>query len=255
MRLCPLDQKFCQLLGSMAQAVSQQQRPDFDRLTKELYKKTKKLKYILKRGSIKLINEKKCHEYDYESAFNESFANFTQNCQIFLNYVISPDLGSWLINKERQFCLSDNIVRRYIGYFNKILIRNSFKQFNQIQKQTKILNQFSQVIVIELIEKSEDGTSKVNDIADPSWHNEIENIELRDRIDALKQCLIRDYSKVFQQTSLRERCDCNCQRIALELINSEGNLSEVAEKLKVNYNTLQSHWKRKCIPLIKQHCC
>lgn len=235
------DQKFCQLLGRIAQATSQQERLVLERQAKDLYQITKNLQYILKRGSIKLINEQKCPEYNYESAFNESLTNFIKNCQGFLNGVIRPDFSSWLINKDRQGCIADNIVRRYIRYFNKTLLRMSLQQFEQIERQTRFFEK--DTIVVELIEEF-----------DSFRPQEIDQIELRDCIVTLKKCLRSDRSKVFQTMSMRERPDCNCQRIALEFIDSEGNLAEVAKKLNVNYQALYSHWRRKCIPLLKKHC-
>jgi transcriptional antiterminator len=48
--------------------------------------------------------------------------------------------------------------------------------------------------------------------------------------------------------------ECNCQFLILRLVLKEppDKFKDLAEELKVNYNTLTSHWYRKCEPSLQE---
>jgi len=52
----------------------------------------------------------------------------------------------------------------------------------------------------------------------------------------------------------KHRSDANCQVIAqrLQLKDPPDNLADIAKELDINYQTVNSHWKRSCLPLLRQ---
>ncbi|MBW4681569.1 MAG: hypothetical protein KME19_15835 [Microcoleus vaginatus WJT46-NPBG5] len=48
--------------------------------------------------------------------------------------------------------------------------------------------------------------------------------------------------------------ECNCRLLSKRLYLNEppDKLSEIARELKINYQALVSHWKRKCLPLLQE---
>ena len=47
-------------------------------------------------------------------------------------------------------------------------------------------------------------------------------------------------------------CHCQCLGVRLLLQEPPDRLSTLAREFNINYQTLSSHWKRKCLPLLRE---
>jgi hypothetical protein len=73
---------------------------------------------------------------------------------------------------------------------------------------------------------------------------ELEHYIEQDPEGKLKSCHPRQYQI------------CNCQVLAQRLLLKEppDKLTKVSEEFSINYQTLNSHWKQKCLPLLQEIC-
>jgi hypothetical protein len=71
---------------------------------------------------------------------------------------------------------------------------------------------------------------------------------------AIADYIKQDLDKNLTNTYLRQHPQCNCQCLAISLLLQEppAKISELARELKVNNQTLYSHWKQKCLPLLQE---
>jgi hypothetical protein len=71
---------------------------------------------------------------------------------------------------------------------------------------------------------------------------------------AIADYIKQDTNKNLTNTYLRKHPQCNCQCLAISLLIQEppAKISELARELKVNNQTLYSHWKQKCLPLLQE---
>ncbi len=63
----------------------------------------------------------------------------------------------------------------------------------------------------------------------------------------------QDRDQNLTNTYPRQHRQCNCQCLAIRLLLQQPpeKISEIARELKVNNQTLYSHWKHKCLPLLQ----
>jgi len=68
-------------------------------------------------------------------------------------------------------------------------------------------------------------------------------------VDHIKQ----DQDKKLTTTFIRQHPQCNCHNLALRLLLEQPpqKISQIARELGVNNQTLYSHWKQKCLPLLQ----
>ncbi len=68
-------------------------------------------------------------------------------------------------------------------------------------------------------------------------------------VDYIKQ----DKDKKLTTTFIRQHPQCNCHNLALRLLLEQPpqKISQIARELGVNNQTLYSHWKQKCLPLLQ----
>ncbi|MEL7075164.1 MAG: hypothetical protein AAGM46_04445 [Cyanobacteria bacterium J06582_2] len=68
-------------------------------------------------------------------------------------------------------------------------------------------------------------------------------------VDHIKQ----DQDKKLTTTFIRQHPQCNCHNLALRLLLEQPpqKISQIARELEVNNQTLYSHWKQKCLPLLQ----
>jgi hypothetical protein len=73
---------------------------------------------------------------------------------------------------------------------------------------------------------------------------------------SIEQYIECDPDGKLRQCHPRQRHDCHCQILAQRLLLKEppDKLTKVAEDLQINYQTLNSHWKQKCLPLLQLIC-
>ena len=71
---------------------------------------------------------------------------------------------------------------------------------------------------------------------------------------AIANYIKEDEEKNLTNTHPRKHPQCNCQCLAIRLLLQQPpqKVSEIARELKVNNQTLYSHWKQKCLPLLRE---
>jgi hypothetical protein len=72
--------------------------------------------------------------------------------------------------------------------------------------------------------------------------------------NAIADHIKQDSNQTLTNTYLRKNPQCNCQCLAIRLLLQQppAKISEIARELKVNNQTLYSHWKQKCLPLLQE---
>ena len=71
---------------------------------------------------------------------------------------------------------------------------------------------------------------------------------------AIADYVRQDLNKRLTKTYPRKHRQCNCQYLAIHLLLEQPpqKISSIARELKVNNQTLYSHWKQKCLPLLQE---
>ena len=74
------------------------------------------------------------------------------------------------------------------------------------------------------------------------------------RGDAIAEYLRQDTGNRLTPVHPRQHPQCNCHCLAIRLLLTQPpeKVSEIARDLQVNNQTLYSHWKKKCLPLLQE---
>jgi hypothetical protein len=72
--------------------------------------------------------------------------------------------------------------------------------------------------------------------------------------EAIEQYIDRDPEKILTNCHLRKCPQCHCQFLAKQLLLSETpkKIADIAREFDLNNQTLYSHWKQKCLPLLQE---
>ena len=72
--------------------------------------------------------------------------------------------------------------------------------------------------------------------------------------EAIANRIKDDTEQTLTNTHPRKHPQCNCQCLAIRLLLQQPpqKVSEIARELQVNNQTLYSHWKQKCLPLLQE---
>ncbi|VEP11311.1 conserved hypothetical protein [Hyella patelloides LEGE 07179] len=106
------------------------------------------------------------------------------------------------------------------------------------------------------------GIDLIENISDPRFSlslldTQIAEIQAEKEVrlgNAIADYIKQDSNKNLSQTHPRKYPKCNCQCLAIRLLLQQppAKISEIARELKVNNQTLYSHWKQKCLPLLQE---
>ncbi len=71
---------------------------------------------------------------------------------------------------------------------------------------------------------------------------------------AIEKYIREDPEKQLAKCHLRKYPECNCQLLAIELLLEEppNKISNISRELKIGNQTLYSHWKKKCLPILQE---
>ncbi|NES71114.1 MAG: hypothetical protein F6K24_40880, partial [Okeania sp. SIO2D1] len=80
------------------------------------------------------------------------------------------------------------------------------------------------------------------------------NMDIQIALDNLERYVEEDPEQIFQNCHPRQHSNCNCQFLCQKLVfqyppETFANISRIIE---INYDTLRSFWKRKCLPLLQK---
>lgn len=72
--------------------------------------------------------------------------------------------------------------------------------------------------------------------------------------EAISKYIDRDPEKKLTQTHLKKCIQCNCHLLARRLLLQEppDKIADLAREFNLNNQTLYSHWKQKCLPLLQE---
>lgn len=73
-------------------------------------------------------------------------------------------------------------------------------------------------------------------------------------VEKLKRYIEQDPEENLRTCHPRGRPDCNCQVLSQKIIlaNPPNEIKKIAENLAIPYQTLLSHWSRKCLPILRK---
>ncbi|MDJ0743638.1 MAG: hypothetical protein QNJ32_09760 [Xenococcaceae cyanobacterium MO_167.B27] len=110
--------------------------------------------------------------------------------------------------------------------------------------------------------KDESGIDLIENIADPRFSlslldTQIAEIQANQQArlgKAIADYIQQDFNKKLTKTHPRKAPRCNCQCLAIRLLLQQPpqKISEIARELNINNQTLYSHWKQKCLPLLQE---
>jgi hypothetical protein len=114
---------------------------------------------------------------------------------------------------------------------------------------------------VDLNRNNEEERDLLENIADPhfslsllDWEIErLQQNKQQRRGEAIINYLRQDPEHFLQEVHLRKKSECNCHFLTLRLLLNEPNerIADVARELNISNQTLYSHWKQKCLPLLQ----
>ncbi len=107
--------------------------------------------------------------------------------------------------------------------------------------------------------------TKLDILPDPKFANitldlldlKIAEIQQRDRQtwgERIIQFIEQDEKRQLKRCCTRNNTECNCQFLAKRLLLTKPShkIADIARELNVSNQTIYSHWKKKCLPLLKE---
>ena len=86
---------------------------------------------------------------------------------------------------------------------------------------------------------------------------EIKIAELQQAKRERQGLAVQEYIKTDPEEKLktsypRQYPECNCHVLAIRLLLEEQKISNISQEVNISNQTLYSHWKRKCLPLLQE---
>jgi hypothetical protein len=83
---------------------------------------------------------------------------------------------------------------------------------------------------------------------------EMQAIEQQRQGEVVKQYIEQDLERILTDCHLRKCPECHCQFLAMQLLLSDPpkKISDLSRELNLNNQTLYSHWRQKCLPLLQE---
>lgn len=83
---------------------------------------------------------------------------------------------------------------------------------------------------------------------------QLQEAEQRHQGDTIRSYIEQDPDGQLTQCHPRQYPQCHCQILAMRLLLTEPpeSIAEIARSFGINHQTLYSHWKQKCLPLLQQ---
>ncbi|MBD2438797.1 hypothetical protein [Nostoc sp. FACHB-110] len=83
---------------------------------------------------------------------------------------------------------------------------------------------------------------------------QIQEMEHRRLGNLIRQYIEQDEDGKLTASHPRKRPECHCQLLAMQLLLQEPphKIADIARELNINNQTLYSHWKSHCLPILKE---
>ena len=110
----------------------------------------------------------------------------------------------------------------------------------------------NKVTKLDILPDTQDGSTDADLLS-----KKIEQIQKSDRLfwgQRIIQFIEEDEKRVLSHCCTRVNAECNCQLLAKRLLlaNPSHKIADIAREFNVSNQTLYSHWKKKCLPLLKE---
>ncbi|MDJ0518326.1 MAG: hypothetical protein QNJ74_19430 [Trichodesmium sp. MO_231.B1] len=69
---------------------------------------------------------------------------------------------------------------------------------------------------------------------------------------AVQEYIKKDPEEKLKTSHPRKHPECNCHILAIRLLLEEKRISNISREINISNQTLYSHWKRKCLPLLQE---
>ena len=111
----------------------------------------------------------------------------------------------------------------------------------------------SKVTRLDILSDSPSGESNSLDLLDIK----IAEIQKRDRQSwgqRIIELIEQDEKRDLRRCCIRKNTECNCHFLAMRLLLAKPShkIADIARELNVSKQTIYSHWKKKCLPLLKE---
>jgi hypothetical protein len=107
-----------------------------------------------------------------------------------------------------------------------------------------------------------DAIDPIDRLADPKFSlnlldlkiAQIQDNQRQRQGEAIKNYIERDPDRILTNCCLRKTPQCHCQLLAIRLLleKSPQKIADLSREFNVNNQTLYSHWKQKCLPLLQE---
>ncbi|MGB3755624.1 MAG: hypothetical protein WBA07_04530 [Rivularia sp. (in: cyanobacteria)] len=107
--------------------------------------------------------------------------------------------------------------------------------------------------------------TKLDILPDPKFENitldlldlkiaEIQQCDRQTWGERIIQFIEQDEKRLLRRSCTRNNTECNCQFLAKRLLLTKPShkIADIARELNVSNQTIYSHWKKKCLPLLKE---
>ncbi|MEO0935651.1 MAG: hypothetical protein AAFY21_18515, partial [Cyanobacteria bacterium J06641_2] len=83
---------------------------------------------------------------------------------------------------------------------------------------------------------------------------EIQKYEQKTWGERITKLIEQDTNNELKRRCIRNNAECNCQLLAQRLLLAKPShkIADIARELNVSNQTIYSHWKKKCLPLLKE---
>lgn len=83
---------------------------------------------------------------------------------------------------------------------------------------------------------------------------QLQTAERQHQAQAIWQYIEQDPEQALCQCHPKKHAECNCQLLALRLLLQEPpqRIADIAREFNVNNQTLYSHWKQRCLPILRE---
>lgn len=84
--------------------------------------------------------------------------------------------------------------------------------------------------------------------------NQIQEAQRQRLGQRVRQYIERDEEGILKGCHPRKHPECNCQMLAMRLLLQEPHqrIADISREFKINNQTLYSHWKNNCLPLLQE---
>ncbi|MEZ2304511.1 MAG: hypothetical protein ACBR13_22335 [Microcoleus sp.] len=178
---------------------------------------------------------------DFDGAVNEAYGGFFKTLPTFFRGI---DLDN----------IADDVLRtRVVKRFNKIIQLKILDQYRKLERQPFT---FSLDTPIKTTQGEEFESETMADTTETGIEQLIEEEQAKNkrRISIqLLQYIEDDPDGKLRNSYPSDKPDANSQLLARRLLKDPPDkLSVIARELNINYQTLNSHWKRAGLPLLKE---